>query len=249
MIWQLANKNPELNLGDVHIWRAHLPSHVSALQQYCEILSKEEMNRAERFKFAEHRQRFIIAKGILRIILGRYLMLPPQAIKFNYGQHGKPSLAISQASELTLHFNQSDSQDFAVYGITLRREIGIDIEYMQRPGISHDDIARRYFSATEYDSLMHLPQDRREAAFYRLWTCKEAFLKAIGLGLSFPLQNFDIDIALSNPQLARISDTALGNESWQIRTLTVAENYASAFAVKEAIADIVFLDYLQGGSP
>jgi 4'-phosphopantetheinyl transferase len=243
MIWQLANKNPELNPGDVHIWRAHLPSHANALHQYYEILSKEEANRAERFKFADHQERFIIAKGMLRSILSRYLNLPPQAIIFSYGQHGKPSIDISHTSGQTLQFNQSDSQDFAVYGITMRREIGIDIEYMQRAGISRDDIARRYFSSTEYDSLMHLPESRREAAFYRLWTCKEAFLKAIGLGLSFPLQNFDINITLPDPQLLRISDAALSGESWQIRTLAVAENYASAFAVKEAIRAILLWDY------
>src|SRR5207249_8265351 len=149
------------------------------------------------------RDRFIVGRAVLRLILAGYVHELPRRLRFDYGPHGKPALAHDGKPHAT-HFNVSHSQGLAVYAITRGKEIGIDIEYVC-PARSIDAVAETAFSPWELAALQSLPPDRRQIAFFTCWTRKEAYLKARGEGLSLPLEQFDVSLAPGEP--AALLDT------------------------------------------
>jgi 4'-phosphopantetheinyl transferase len=161
-------------------------------------LSKGEQRRSERFRRQRDRQHFIVARGILRDILARYLRQRPREIRFGYGLHGKPYLTRAPGAE-SLQFNLSHSDGMAVYAISTQYRVGIDIERI-RP-IPYVGLLRE-FSPAERSAISLLPEDEQREAFFRLWTCKEAYVKANGQGMSLPFGSFDL--GLSPEQLTRM---------------------------------------------
>jgi 4'-phosphopantetheinyl transferase len=217
--WLKPPAMPVQNEAEVHVWRATLDRPPKEVETYRSMLSPDELLRAERLIFPEHRRRFIVARGSLRSILARYLAIAPAAIRFEYGPHGKPRLDTSHVLAHPLHFNLTHSNDLALFSVTGLGAIGIDIEQI-RPDFSSAQIAKRYFSAGEIEALgMLAPQEYAEA-FFRCWTRKEAFIKATGLGLSLPLDQFDVTL---NPgETASLLRTAWdpGEAAhWSLRTL------------------------------
>lgn len=175
--WQNASACTGLVPDAVHIWRASLGAEVDFAAS---LLSAAERQRGDRFLQQQHRRRFRLARAFLRLILARYLPIPPAQIAFREGAHGKVYLSDDQAP---LQFNLSHSGDLAVYAVTLSREIGVDIEWMD-PKIAAEPLAARFFTPGECDVLAALSGHAQTRAFYQLWTRKEAYLKALGLGLS-----------------------------------------------------------------
>src|SRR5262249_7235080 len=160
--------------------RLRAPDSVTA--RYAELLAADESSRAGRFAFDHLRHSFTLARGAMRILLGHCLNAPPESIVFAYGAKGKPSLAAPSR----VRFNTSHSGDLALFAATLDCELGVDIEHARAmPDL--EEIATRFFSAEEKSDLLALPPDQREAAFFRCWTRKEAYIKAIGDGLAVPL--------------------------------------------------------------
>ncbi|MCH8061996.1 MAG: 4'-phosphopantetheinyl transferase superfamily protein [Chloroflexi bacterium] len=177
---------------EVHVWRLALDGDDSRARHCLEILSKDELVKSEKFRFKRDRDRFVVCRGALREILAPYLDLLPKEIEFKYNPQGKPFLSAS-AEAVGLKFNVSHSEGFALVGVTLAGEIGVDLEHI-RHDIEYTQIAERFFSHNEAESLRELPPHEQARAFFACWTRKEAYVKACGGGLSIPLDRFEVSL-------------------------------------------------------
>ncbi len=214
---------------DVHVWWIDLEPPDELGEVLWQRLSEEECERARRFRFPEHRRRFVAARGALRSILADYLRLAPGEIRFAYGRRGKPSL--TERGDSPLRFNLSHSGSLGVAAITQGREVGVDVERrreLKRP----DAIARRFFSAEENRQLGALAtESERDDAFFRCWTRKEAYLKALGDGLARPLGSFDVSLG-DPPELLRVEDEEREPERWRMLSLSPPAGYTGALVVE-----------------
>jgi len=187
--------------------------------------------RAERFHFEEDGRRFIVRRAILRTILSGYLSVEPSRFQFCYGKNGKPQVA-DTFGEGKISFNLSHSEGLALYAFAREREIGVDIEHV-RDIPEMEQIAESYFSARENAIFRTLPENERKEAFFNCWTRKEAFIKATGDGLSWPLDRFDVSLVPGEPaRLLRIEGDSKAASQWFIQDLKPAFGFAAAFAVK-----------------
>ncbi len=225
-----ASPTPALGEAEIHLWSVPLdpsPEEVASLQ---ELLDPDEMKRALRFRFDRHRRRFIVGRGMLRRILGSYLGHDPRDLAFAYGEKGKPSLD-ARFSSSGICFNLSHSSELAFYGMTRGGELGVDVE-LRRPMPDAEQIAERFFSASEKEALRAIPQERKSEAFFNCWTRKEAYIKATGDGLSMPLDRFDV--TLTPGEEARMVSAEGSREkaaSWSLFHLEPAEGYVAAVAI------------------
>jgi len=224
--WASPPVAPILLPDEVQVWRIPLEFPPVVMNHFRLFLSEEEQQRAERFYFEKHRRRYIAAHGALRVILGRYLGIDPRAMAFTTNAFGKPS-----DREDRLRFNLSHSHEMALIAITLRHEIGVDIERI-RDDIELESIAEQFFSAEEYNRLVSLPIPHRVPAFFHCWTRKEAFIKAKGMGLSLPLDQFDVSIDPEETDVSLHFHTHPEEEGdWSLRVLDPDPAYAAALAV------------------
>jgi phosphopantetheinyl transferase len=169
---------------------------------------------------------------MLRTVLAAYLEADPRELRFNYSEHRKPALAgFGLKTETDLQFNLSHTQGAVLLGICRQRAIGVDVERVRQDLIPRD-IAARFFSTAEQRALFSLPEAEQREAFFRCWTRKEAFLKARGHGLSFPLAGFDVSIGAGESE-ARLTTRPDPSEAqnWQILPVPAPEGCAAAVAV------------------
>lgn len=228
--WQSAPLRLTLQPAEVHVWRAALDLQESAVRRLWQLLTADERARAERFVLPRDRTHFVVARGLLRVLLGRYLRRRPEHLRFCYGPHGKPELA-ADTDDAAWRFNVSHSHGLALYAITLQRAIGVDVEYV-RPGFAEERLAERFFSPREVAVLRALPAALQSAAFFACWTRKEAFIKARGNGLSLPLDQFDV--AFAPGEAAALLSTAWDPHEaarWSLCDLAPAPGYVGAVAV------------------
>lgn len=216
---------------DVHVWRAGLEQPEGLIRQLRQTLSAEEQERADRFRFDVHRNHFIVGRGLLREIIGRYLNVEPGRLQFCYGPQGKPGI-LNSDGDPGLRFNLAHSGQLALCAVTRNREIGVDLEYV-RPVLDMDLVAERNFSPRENAVLQALPASERQLAFFNCWTRKEAYIKAIGEGLSRPLDQFDVSLAPGEPaRLLWVAGNPQEASCWSLRELAVAAGYVAALAVE-----------------
>ena len=154
------------------------------VQQISQSLMEDERIKAERFYFQRDRKRFMVCRGVLRMILGRYLHIEANRVHFSYGPYGKPYLK-ETLGDSTLRFNLAHSHELALHAFARSREIGVDIEYI-RYIPDAEQIALNFFSENENAVLHVLPTSQKQEAFFNCWTRKEAYLKALGVGSSQP---------------------------------------------------------------
>lgn len=215
----------------VHVWSASLQQSAKVVQRLAAVLSEDERTRAERFHFANHRSFFIVGRGILRTLLAAYLNLEPQKVQFEYTQSGKPFLLPSHGVQ-GLCFNLSHSAGIAMYAFSQNRRIGIDIEYV-RSIPDMDQIAAGNFSEQENLQFKAADINEKQQAFYNCWTRKEAFIKAIGEGLSFPLHQFDVSLIPGEPaRLLSIFGSEQEAAHWSLYELRPAEGYVAALVIE-----------------
>lgn len=174
-------------VGEVHVWAAYL-EEMEFDAGLLSALSGDERDRAARFHFERDRRRYERRRCLLRLLLGRFLGMEAAAVRFRYGPQGKPKLGESGA----LQFNLSHSDGHALFAFA-RTEVGVDLQRI-RMGMDVDSMARAVFAPGEKRSLEALPADQRVVAFFRYWTRKEAYIKARGLGLSLPLDSFEVSL-------------------------------------------------------
>lgn len=217
-----------LVVQNTHIWIARLVARPAMLQRSWEILDREERIRAERFQFEIHRNNFILSHGFMREVLGRYLETDPAKIAFRIDRYGKPHLAGIDG----LQFNLSESGSLAALAISYGRLVGVDVERI-RPIPDLDAMADQCFSESERAVLRALSSTEKEAAFFTFWTRKEAYIKAVGKGLSIPLHSFDTSSELSeSSRLIFSRDGPPDIECWWISDLPPIKGYAGAVAVE-----------------
>jgi 4'-phosphopantetheinyl transferase len=229
--WGPGPLQPRLEAGVVHLWRASLRATGAALPELLALLSGEERTRAARFRSDVHRGRYIVGRAVQRRVLGRYLAIPPELVVYRLGPHGKPELdpAVHPGST---RFNVSNSEDDLLLALTLGAEIGVDLEAL-RPVSERDAIAARFFSVPEQAVYRSIPEAQREVAFYTCWTRKEAWIKALGDGLTLPLGHFDVTLRPGEPArlLATRGDPGAAAR-WTLREVDVGAGWLAALAVE-----------------
>ena len=220
----------ELTGRAVHVWPVSTYAPDAVVERFRALLAPDEADRADRFRFPHLRQSFMLARGALRVLLGRYLNTAPGDIEFVYGSKGKPALPVGNR----LQFNASHSGDLALFAFTLDCEIGVDVEPI-RPMLDIENVAKRFFCAEEAEELMSLPAGQREHGFFLCWTRKEAYIKATGDGLSTPLDAFRVTLRPGVPaNLVHLQRDRMAAEAWTLQDLTSAPGYAAALAYRDS---------------
>ena len=229
--WVHAPVNNELGEGEAHIWRASLDQPADMIAKFAPLLSKDEYQKAKRFHRLTDCQRFIAGRGILRKIISAYLSLAPDVVQFVYNQYGKPFISAAQ-NHGALSFNLSHSHGMALYAVARGRRIGIDIEH-KREDFATLEVAERFFSKDEFEALKAVPTDQRTRAFFNCWSRKESYIKAIGMGVSYPLDEFTVSLALNvSPALLKVDEDATEASRWNMYELDAGEEYAAALIVE-----------------
>ena len=203
-----------------HVWRVDLDLEAGRIASLERFLCPEEHARAARFRSPGDRRRFVAAHGSLRAILAHYLRVGPAQVSFAYAPEGKPILA----GAAPLHFNLSHSDSLALLAVSPRREVGIDVERL-RADFAPEPLAKRFFSPSECEALSRVPPDERHPAFLRLWTLKEAYLKALGTGLTSPLNAFTVSLDDYSVQAFGVA------APYHLRPLDPAPGYVGALAL------------------
>lgn len=215
----------------VLIWKISLEVSKDTLDSYFTCLSEDEKSRANRFRFADDKRRFVVSRGVLRHLLGRQFSRPAHAVQFCYGEYGKPLMgqfgeaAAGEPAERDFHFNLSHSGELALCALSYRR-VGVDIEKV-KPIRRLEGMMARCLSASELTEVKaEVPGDRARS-FLEHWTCKEAYLKAIGLGLTQSMQA--VEVQLVPPRLIHIPvDQA---SDWHLYRLALPDDYVGALVV------------------
>lgn len=223
-----AGSHPELGSGDLHIWRGSLDAPAPQLLRLRSFVSREEEERAACFYLQRDRDRFVARRGLLRLLLGRYLGRCPEDVELKYGPNGKPELAGSLRAP-ALRFNVSHSRGTALFAFASSGSVGIDLEAL-RPVPEAEQIAEHFFSPRERAALKALPPAARLEAFLRCWTCKEAYLKATGEGLSRPLDQVEVELSSHGPAELLTPDSA----SWTLREIFLGAGYVGTCVVETA---------------
>lgn len=218
-----------IGTDELHLWYHAQPPESETQHRWAKVLSPSEQLRAYRYRSEEHRLRFERGRGMLRHVLSRYIAIDPADIILGESEHGKPYL-IAQGTP-PLAFNVSHSQDILVIAVGFRRNIGIDVERLDC-SVDRMAIAESCFSPSEVIGLRELRTDLRVNAFYRLWCCKEAFLKGLGVGMSRGLNTFTMTVGLEEPTRLVHSEYMDEVENWRFQTLDFLPGYALAIAAE-----------------
>lgn len=219
---------PELTGQAVHCWSVPLTCAESDLESLQTLLSSDERERADRYRFLLHRRRFIVRRAALRTILALYSGVPACKLSFQVDSYGKLALEALLVNN-PLYFNLSHSDELAVVAVSRSGPLGVDIERI-RPLSDFEAIATQYFSPAEQAALLHLPAEQRLLAFYRCWTSKEAFIKALGLGLQFELNRFNVSVSPTDPPaLLSVDNDPQKARLWCMTDVALEEGYMGAF--------------------
>jgi 4'-phosphopantetheinyl transferase len=220
----------ELSVRAVQVFPVSIQAPVPVVDQFRSLLSSDEAARAARFRFEHLQHSFILARGALRILLGRYLNTSPADLAFSYAAKGKPALAGSA----NLQFNASHSGDLALFAFTLDCDLGVDIEAV-RSMPDMEDVAGRFFCAEEIAELMALSPGQRDQAFFLCWTRKEAYIKATGEGLSVPLDAFRVTLRPGDPaRMVHLECDPIAAQAWTLHDLALDPHYAAALAYRDS---------------
>lgn len=232
---------PQLRPGIVYIWEGRLdvPARVTAAAR--KLLSAGERKRADRFAYDRHRRRYTVAQGHLRRVLGQLTDTRPEDIRFHYEEKGKPWLPGGPS------FNQSHSEDRLMIGVAASGRLGVDIEEMRQVRLMLG-IADKNFAPDEAARLHAAPANERRRLFFRFWTRKEAFLKALGVGLTHPLRSFSVDPTPGAAQgLLHVEDLPEDPAQWHIGGVRCAEGAEAALAMDQAGVEVEPLSYDPAG--
>jgi 4'-phosphopantetheinyl transferase len=257
-VWSSLPFPLSLSRDVVHVVRLKLDVDASQIEVLRRVLSDDELVRADRFKFSEPRSRFIVCRAALRCLMGHVLECDPATIRFSYGSHGKPQWAGRENStETPIEFSVSHSADLALIAIALERRVGVDLEHHDHKVRIHK-LAARFFSQRESSELSSLAPEKQLAGFYRGWTCKEAFLKATGFGLAFPLSQFSVAMNPDEParlievlsdrddspsNLARLPRLRVDEATyWSMHSLDVAAQFSAALLVEADCSEEVRIE-------
>jgi 4'-phosphopantetheinyl transferase len=216
---------------EIHVWRVSLDEAVPCIGDFRGLLSEEEKCRADKFYFERDRERFIAGRGLLRVLLGRYLAMDPRQLDFDYNDYGKPEISHVHGDS-ALRFNGSHSGALLMYAFARAREVGIDVEYI-RPIADAEQILERFCSEREKADFREVPENLKERAFLTCWTRKEAYLKARGDGLTRALDGFSVSLIPGQPAtLMRGQVDSEDGTQWSLQELLPGNGYVAALAAE-----------------
>jgi len=230
-IWDNGPASSELSENLVHIWKGRTDdSTLNVDKLHMEILSQEEKKRVSRLISAKDKRRFIVSRSLLRKSLSHYLEAAPSEVRFTYNKYGKPNIDPQYHPE-NIKFNLSHSENLALYAITQNREIGIDVEYIRKVDKA-DKIVKRFFSKEEGEFYHSQPNKKKNWAFFTLWTRKEAYSKARGMGIGLPTKEFDLQLV--PPEINHSNDIRAENKAskWSLINIEVDSDYLAALATE-----------------
>jgi 4'-phosphopantetheinyl transferase len=232
-LWQ--EPPPALALRDdaFHLWKVELDVPDATRARVERLLAPDERARAERFYFDRDRRNYVIGRAALRAIVARYVGIAPRKLEFVYGPQGKPALVRAQ-NAIGLELNLAHSHRLALCAVARGAMVGVDVEYV-RALPDAMEIAERYFSAAEVGALRAQPSGERLQAFFGLWTLKEAYVKAIGEGLSCGLDQFEVKSVPGEPvRLASIGGDRAQAHRWSLVDFAPEPGYVGAAAIEGA---------------
>jgi 4'-phosphopantetheinyl transferase len=236
--WIVPASHPGLEPGAVHLWRILLDREPSRVERCAGRLSSDEQARMQRYRFETHQQDFALRRGAMRTILGRYLGIEARDIAFQISPRGKPELA-ERLPGHRLRFNLSDSKDLALLGVTLDADLGVDVEHL-RDIPEMDAVARKHFSAAEYEAYVRLDPSDRWTGFYNCWTRKEAWLKASGEGLIRDLSSFAVSLVPEElPRLLWVENAPEEALRWSLLADRPLPDYVAAVAIELSPPELV----------
>lgn len=224
--------------NEVQLWHFKVDEFSKEVESYAKLLSQKETASADSYKFAKDRTIYILARGLLRILSGRYLNEIPENIKFDYGEYGKPDYKF----QTSLKFNISHSGNMIVMAFTRNFDIGVDIEKL-KDDFDVIDIAQHFFSPDEIQTLEALPEKEQVHGFYRCWTRKEAFIKAKGSGLSFVLTSFSVSLDADRAELLRTDWDTGEKVEWRMFSFEPEEGYLGALSIRANSSNIRQMDW------
>ncbi|MEO8211506.1 MAG: 4'-phosphopantetheinyl transferase superfamily protein [bacterium] len=220
--------------NEIHIYQSTLEKTAAEINDLESILSTDELTKAYRYKFEADKNNYIVCRALLRNILSDYLSIKPSLITFSYYEKGKPYINNS-----FIKFNLAHSHNYAVFAFTPGKEVGIDIEYYRELQDALQ-IAKRYFSKSEIEEFENTSHENIKIAFFNCWTRKEAFIKAVGEGLSYPLADFSVTLNPEDPKILWIKTKPNEIKKWSLHDIKVKENYISSLAIKSNDSEIVY---------
>jgi 4'-phosphopantetheinyl transferase len=238
--------NLPLTASDVHVWRISLDRHPDA-NLFWNDLSPQETERARRFHFERDRHMYVVAHSVLRRVLAGYTGIAANALAFDVGVAGKPALVISVANthEPALEFNLSHSGNVILIAVARGRAVGIDVERWDRK-VEHLSLAEHFFSPYERDALRELSADAEAVneGFFNAWSRKEAYLKALGTGITQGLHHFDVSLRPGEPAtlLADRSDSA-ATTRWEMMSLVAGSEYSAALVAQAGVRETLCMDF------
>lgn len=230
-VMDMSDHGPER--GRVELWYATLDAHRQHVEEYLSLLDPDEQERAARFRFPHDRERFVIAHGLLRSLLGRYLGTPPAELRIARGPYGKPFIAGTD-----LRFNLSDTKDALLIAFTQGDEIGADIETMART-VDHIAVSEHYFTPDEVRSI-HAAEatGAGKRRFLELWTRKEAVLKASGVGIMDDLRVLSVGDAHNTMMISHEAFVRDAAEQYHVGTWHLGGQHIISVAGTGPIEDV-----------
>ena len=232
--WTVPSSHPRLTSDAVHVWTSSLRASPAQLGALTALLSPDEHARAAAFQAARHRHRFVVAHGVLRWLLGRYLDVAPAAVRFRVGAFGRPD--VDQACG-GISFNLSHCDDMALIAVAQSGAVGVDVERVD-PAIDVRTLSADYLSGEEQAELSAAPPSEAPLRFTRCWTRKEAYVKALGVGLSRPLRDFGVLPVAGSTDRLRICPDPTGERPVHVMDLTASRQWAAALAFPADCVDV-----------
>jgi 4'-phosphopantetheinyl transferase len=238
-------QRPSHTIGahDVHVWHLLADDHVgeATLNAVQELLSPEEMTRMRCFRHERDRTLFLLSRGLMRTVLASYLGCACHEVRFAINDFGKPIL---YRDGPRLHFNLTHSRGAAALAVSREREVGIDVEKRQRD-VEYLALAERFFAPCEWQHLQSIAAEQLPAAFFAIWTLKEAFVKGIGRGLTFPLDAFCFDLEVN--RLIRFRPLAdFVSNDWHFHQFELGDHHCGALAVAGSAVHVEMRNWAEG---
>lgn len=231
-MWEIPPQNLILHNNDIHIWLINMEDYQQKIDSCKDILSQDEQEKTNKFASKLLKKSFIISRAFLRIILSKYLKTIPQEIYFTYNNKGKPQL--DTEALLSIKFNLSHKNNYVIYGFSYHN-IGIDLEKIDDK-IKVEKIAQRFFCNDEFNYLKTLDSKVKIEYFLKLWTKKEAYLKAIGKGLSGGLDSICFLVNNHHQKIDFIiNKNNNSSDNWYFKTWILKDNYIMSIAINSII--------------
>lgn len=232
--------------SEIRLWRIRNDPRLDSsngLAALWQMLDADERAKADRYRVPQARRASILARGMTRLVVGKYLGLAPTSLRFACNAYGKPALA-DDVSARRLPFNVSHSGDWVVLAVSAAGEIGVDIEH-QRPLENALQLAERFFSESERLALAQLSAAERLTAFYRCWTRKEAYIKAVGTGIFTGLDQFDVTLLPEEPPcVVRFHSDEYVPDNWSLQDFWLEDGYSAAVMVRQSDPRLHFHDLI-----